>query len=72
MFVHEIDLFKRQILGLERQVRKKPARKRLGKRLVRTSGTQKKVKRMQQKQVEPQMKNTLDSRPAEPGSVLTR
>ena len=23
MFVHEIDLFKRQILGLERQVRKK-------------------------------------------------
>jgi hypothetical protein len=37
-----------------------------------TSGMQKYVKIMQQKHVEPHMKNTRASSPAEPGSSLTR
>lgn len=37
-----------------------------------TSGMHRKVKMIQQKQVEPQMKNTFDSRPADPGCLLTR
>ena len=69
VLVHEIDLFQGKALCLgERSVSslEKPY---VGKR---TSGMHKKVKMIQQKQVEPQMKNTFASRPADPGCLLTR
>jgi hypothetical protein len=69
VLVHEINLFQRKTLGLgQRSV--SSSEEHYGRQ--RTSGMHRKVKMIQQKQVEPQMKNTFDSRPAEPGCLLTR
>jgi hypothetical protein len=69
VLVHKINLLKRQTLGLEKDSRSADGRERP---TIHTSGIQKYVKIMQQKHVEPQMKKTLASRPADPGALLTR
>lgn len=71
VLVHLVDLLERKALGLGERDEIRNADGEFRCRGL-TSGTQKYVKIMQHAQVEPQMKNTFTSRPAEPGAVLTR